>query len=466
MMRVTVCLLVFYCSAVFGQTFLPVTMFGTGVDDNLDNNQRLPVGSNDIHYTLISVSNIPTETPGSAPVPVRDPVDPPNLYPQHLRIQETAPTSEPGEPDPQYLTWTDNLDQPSPFVDHVIQTKVQIPEDGILSTLLILISFQSLDEDFVLDGSWYVNGLQGSPQTQVPNVILGFSPHWKHGENTLQFTVRNTRSFDGNGDPGMSFRIEVFENRINQIERASCVEFEIIDGWKPLPYGFVSLHDAGLRNIVLDAEGQLALTDPKIEFSQTMHYIQDVSHTTVGSPICATIIDCTQAGAGSISAQITNVHDEPALFTRNFVLEEVCSNPGVFFGCIDSEDCEDEIESPHDTSKIQSCFGDELQVTYRDSEYSVWLRCVDTKYWSYEQVSHLLIRDGIARNVAKLEKLKRKIGEVQDILFDSDVNCEDIGQVVNLSPTAISAFDFLQCLGTREENAEDFLLQVTPLMEH
>lgn len=243
------------------------------------------------------------------------------------------------------------------------------------------------------------------------------------------------------------------------VDPTSC-SFKVINAEEPLPEGYQNLADAGFPNIILDNEGRLAITDSNLIQGPEFALIQGVSASAYGEPICAVIVDCASSGNDTIVADIENVSNNRS-FTP-FTLYEVCSNPGVFFGCVNTQ---------HESSTaapeiVTGDFGDEIKISYTSVsgsiyEWSVWLRCRPNQYWSYEEISSLLIRDGLVRNIEKLEKLKKKILKTQELLFESDVECEDIGQLINLAPAAISSFDFLECIGTREDQASEFLGHIT-----
>jgi hypothetical protein len=102
-----------------------------------------------------------------------------------------------------------------------------------------------------------------------------------------------------------------------------------------------------------------------------------------------------------------------------------------------------------DENVVVGEFGDELEISYSpaqpidgvfvDFRYSgslkgsflvrrlccflqrggtVWLSCKEHKEWTFETISDLMLKDAIARNVKKLNKLKEKIALLQVPLID------------------------------------------------
>mgnify|MGYP007061218758 CR=1 FL=1 len=96
-----------------------------------------------------------------------------------------------------------------------------------------------------------------------------------------------------------------------------------------------------------------------------MSLIQGVSYSYYGEPICIAVIDCGAAGAGSVEASVLNV--QSGITFTNITLSEICSNPGVFFGCVDTA-----YFAPNSTETVPPDvvvgeFGDELRVQYTSS---------------------------------------------------------------------------------------------------
>ncbi|KAL6065592.1 hypothetical protein QOT17_010055 [Balamuthia mandrillaris] len=218
-------------------------------------------------------------------------------------------------------------------------------------------------------------------------------------------------------------------------------------------------------NLVLNKNGKLVLTQGQ-SAGGDFAIIQSVTGTIYGEPLCVTVIDQGAAGSGSISGvTIKNVQRDTQLIFPE--LDEVCSQEGVFFGCINTASTP--VAELPPAGAIAGDFGDELQVSYNSSNpgapdvepYSVWLSCGETEEFSFELISTLMIKDSIARNRRKLEGLKRKVEFVQSVLFDNDASCEAIGVLVDLAPAALESFKFLDCIVTRHTQAREFLEDIS-----
>jgi len=245
----------------------------------------------------------------------------------------------------------------------------------------------------------------------------------------------------------------------------TCDQFNIYVPGTPLPDGYQDLTDI-LPNIVLDQEGKVTLPCPPSLSADGLFVplILSVQYSYYGEPVCAVIVDCNVAGVGQIFPTVTNVGRGQSL---TFVAEELCSNPGVFFGCIDSAYGSRLSPARQGASGtvLTGEFADTIEVSYTDpygfssNSYQIFLTCGNQPYWSFDLISSLLLRDAFNRSIEKLVNLREKILNVQGLLFDNveNIPCEEIGQATDLSQTALSFFNFLDCLGNRELSEDAFL---------
>jgi len=251
----------------------------------------------------------------------------------------------------------------------------------------------------------------------------------------------------------------------------TCDQFNVYLPGTPLPAGYEDLSHI-LPNIVLDAEGKVTLPcAPTVTDSgYFVPEVLSVVYSYYGEPICAVIVDCNMAGVGQILPTVTNNDRQETL---TFVAEELCSNPGVFFGCIDSA-----FGHKLELSKIGAAgkvvtgeFADTLTIGYTDPygfsspSVSIWLVCGNQPHWSFDLISSLMLRDAFNRSIEKLTSLRTKILQVQGLLFNNaqDIPCEEIGQATDLAGTALDFFNFLECLGDRELNEDAFLFNTNTI---
>jgi hypothetical protein len=100
--------------------------------------------------------------------------------------------------------------------------------------------------------------------------------------------------------------------------------------------------------------------------AQNFTHIQGVSGSFYGEPICVTIFDCGAAGAGSTSVEVVNRQRN---VVTTFEIEEICSNDGVFFGCVETAYVPfNDTNAPDPTTIVSGEFGDELVVRYTSSQ--------------------------------------------------------------------------------------------------
>ncbi|ELR18343.1 uncharacterized protein ACA1_119730 [Acanthamoeba castellanii str. Neff] len=248
-----------------------------------------------------------------------------------------------------------------------------------------------------------------------------------------------------------------------------CATFDRLmdyDPTAPLPPGY---SETGIPGVILNEHNKVVRIDSEPGQPANFAHLQGVSNSYYGSPLCVLIIDCGAANAEHITAAVTNVNrnDTPVQFN----LEALCSQDGLFFGCVDTSFVPASGWAM-DENVVVGEFGDELEISYSpaqpidgvfvDFRYSVWLSCKEHKEWTFETISDLMLKDAIARNVKKLNKLKEKIALLQNILFEStEHSCESISNVVNLAPAALHSFQFLdECIIDRNSQAADFLTRV------
>jgi len=266
------------------------------------------------------------------------------------------------------------------------------------------------------------------------------------------------------------------------------VPWTLLDRTFPLPYGYEDLTDYGLPGIVLSPEGKLVLLEPPISknASEARSFvgIQGISATFYGEPICATIVDCGFAGNGSIYAYVYNVGRNETF--GPFELSEVCSNPGVFFGCIDTvfalpSQNVGSFGGVGGSPVVLGEIGDELEVVYISSildttaggnvvnvsfDSPVYLTCNQTRHWNFTFVSRLLLQEKLETNRLKLVKLLSQLERLNGDLFGAEQfigKCEYVGRATDLSTISLQSFNFLDCLDGRKEDAAfflDFLTQV------
>jgi hypothetical protein len=98
---------------------------------------------------------------------------------------------------------------------------------------------------------------------------------------------------------------------------------------------------------------------------ENMSLIQGVSYSSYGDPICVAVIDCGAAGAEQVHASIKNVQSGRVF--EGVVLKEICSNPGVFFGCVDTAYQTLTSPDPIPADIVVGEFGDELRIQYNSS---------------------------------------------------------------------------------------------------
>jgi hypothetical protein len=233
-----------------------------------------------------------------------------------------------------------------------------------------------------------------------------------------------------------------------------------------LPWGF---YETGIPNIILNEHNQVVRTDN--EPGQPMNFaaLQGVSYTYYGAPICAVVFDCGANESSSVSATVSNVNTNQ---TWELVLNSLCTQPGLFFGCIDTSYNPPAGDDPG-VDVVVGEFGDQILISYTSAQpisgdtpmefqYSIWLTCQETQNWTFETISSLMLQDSISRNLKKLYNLQSKILLIQEILFGSEnITCEDISTLVNLSPAALSSFEFLdECIIYRNIDASAFLSHV------
>jgi len=246
-----------------------------------------------------------------------------------------------------------------------------------------------------------------------------------------------------------------------------CSEFRIVDGWdlENLPEGYQVVGP----NLILDDYGKLVLTDTRLVQTDNFTIIQGVTAGLWGDPLCMAVIDCAAAGRGHVEANVVNVQRD--LSFGPVVLEELCSNPGVFFGCVDTN-CVPADLSPDEfpLDAVGGEWGDELKVLYTSLgeiggeqvqfEWSVWLASREHPYWTFEHVTDLMIRDSIRRNINKLQGLKKSIERLSDLLYNGDEDCEEIGLATSLEDVSIASWGFLDQIESREQSARNFLKDV------
>ncbi len=80
------------------------------------------------------------------------------------------------------------------------------------------------------------------------------------------------------------------------------------------------------------------------------------------------MIDCGSAGQGSVNISIENIQSA-RLFT-GIALKEICSNDGVFFGCVDTAFIPDDVQEAIPPGFVVGVFGDELRITYTEKTHS------------------------------------------------------------------------------------------------
>jgi len=246
--------------------------------------------------------------------------------------------------------------------------------------------------------------------------------------------------------------------------QSQCGHFEVVNP-DDLGVGYTEVGP----NLILNQHNELVLTDPTIVQGTNFSIIQGVSATYYGDPICIAVIDCGAAGSGSVQVSIYNI--QSARVFTGIELKEICSNDGVFFGCVDTAFIPDDVQEAIPPGFVVGVFGDELRIQYVTSpvaghsttlSYSVWLACKEHEYWDYELISTLMVEDAISRNIRKLTTLREKVSALQSTLFDNDNGrCEDIGMKVDLSPAAMESFEFLDCIIDRNVEATHFLTEIS-----
>lgn len=245
-------------------------------------------------------------------------------------------------------------------------------------------------------------------------------------------------------------------------DNKQCIQFEVVDPENLDP----ALYTVVAPNLILNQHNELVLTSPAVQDANFTR-IQGVTYSYYGDPICIAIIDCGEAGTGSIQVSISNVQSLRVF--SGIELKEICSNYGVFFGCVDTAFVPLNDTEPVPQGFVGGEFGDELVIEYTPDHlingsvpltYPIWLSCKELEYWDYELISTLMIEDALNRNIRKLQNLKQQILGVQALLFNNTVKCEDLGIEADLAPVAMESFEFLDCLVDRYTDATHFLSEV------
>jgi len=243
-----------------------------------------------------------------------------------------------------------------------------------------------------------------------------------------------------------------------------CIQFEVVNASNL----DTSQYTVVGPNLILNQHNELVLTDPNVVQGPNFTTIQGVTYSYYGEPICIAIIDCGAAGTGSVNVSILNVQSLRTF--SDIVLKEVCSNYGVFFGCVDTAYVPLNETEPVPPGFVGGEFGDELVIQYTSSEpidgsrkaYSqaIWLSCKELEYWDYELISTLMVEDSLSRNIRQLTALREQIVQLQNTLFGGSTTCEDFGANGNLAAVATESFEFLDCIVDRYTDAVHFYSEV------
>jgi len=255
------------------------------------------------------------------------------------------------------------------------------------------------------------------------------------------------------------------------------VQVSVIWATCPTMFGYINpesfdptqYHQVG-PNLYLDQHNELVLTDSRLVQVANFTWIQGVSYSYYGDPICIAVIDCGAAGDRIVNVTITNVRSKRIF--QGIELQEICSNPGVFYGCVDTAFIPESAQEAIPPGFVVGEFGDELVISYTSSEplqgsrqtftQSIWLSCKELQFWDYEMISTLMLEDSLSRNIRKLTTLKDKIVLLQNQLFSNpEGTCEDIGMKIDLAPAAMESFEFLECVMDRYTESLQFLTEVT-----
>jgi len=235
-----------------------------------------------------------------------------------------------------------------------------------------------------------------------------------------------------------------------------------------LPEGYTDLTNT-FPGLYLDEEGRITLpcnlSTTVGSTNNNIPIILSASASVFGTPICVLAVDCPDTGRGSITLNARNNRNNQSV---SFTAEEICSQPGVFFGCVDTaySSATNATTTSYDEPTISGQFGDQITLSYssvntpaQSNNYQVYVSCsYSADGYAYQQVSSLLIQDAVNRTMAKLAALRRRIVLAGELLFSNaeGIPCEEIGQAADLSQTALEFFNFLECLGNREAAEASF----------
>ena len=231
--------------------------------------------------------------------------------------------------------------------------------------------------------------------------------------------------------------------------------------------------------LYLDQEGRIVLpcnlssaVDSTGGNNSSVPVVLTASASSFGTPICAVVIDCRDTGVGNITLVATNVRLNE---TVAFQAQELCSQPGVFFGCVDTAYVAAGNPIPSSSSysepTIIGQFGDQFVISFntisglQSNRYGVYPTCGTGGTYPYEMVSSLLLQDAYNRTITKLSNLRNRLLIAQALLFNNaqGIPCEDIGQATDLSQTALEFFNFLECIGNRQVAELTFLNELARL---